>query len=63
MIDVMAHKSCPALENSGLKISPGYSGKDLAWKIIREESRDYRRRKPESESTSDDAPKPKNMKP
>jgi hypothetical protein len=46
-----------------LKINLGYSGKDLAWKIIREESRDYRRRKPESESTSDDAPKPKNMKP
>jgi hypothetical protein len=39
----MVQRSCPAPENPGLKISPEYSGRDLAWRIRRKESQEIRR--------------------
>jgi hypothetical protein len=39
----MTQKSCPNPKNSRLKISPRYSGKDIARRIRRKESREIQR--------------------
>jgi hypothetical protein len=48
---------------SRIETNPIFAAKDLAWRLIKKESRDWRINESESELDSDSTPKPKNTKP